>query len=121
MDSIDDVPKEQLDLIKAKKATLTPITLREVIYYALYDKINKHFNIGIRYPGTDDNSSYPTRYYVKTSTTAKQLIELDINWEEWIGDEGKPKVAAEWPMSGIHTYHDSHSPSSSRLGWSQAD
>lgn len=121
LDSIDDLPADRAALIKASKATLTPITLREVIYYSMYDKVNKHFNMGIRYPGTDDNSSYPTRYYVKTSTTAKELIELDINWEVALDDKGAPKVAPEWPMLGIHTYHDSHSPSSSRLGWSQAD
>lgn len=124
-DSIDELPEVQAKLVKDGVARVDPITLEELIYYSMYDKIGEHFNISTRYPGTDDNSTYPTRIYVKTTTTASALYELDQNWELQLESDDITKdiktLAPEWPMKGIHTYHDSHSPHSSRLGWSQAD
>lgn len=118
-DSIEDLPEDRAAKVKDGSARVDPITLEELIYYALYDKVNSHFNVSTRYPGTDDNSTYPTRIYVKTTTTAEPLRELGDNWE--IDETRNDKMAPEWPMKGLTTYHDSHSPHSGRLGHSQAD
>lgn len=116
--SLDELPDALADLVKKKEAKVTPITLEELIYYAGYNKFGKQYTVNTRYPGTDDNSTYPTKMYVRTTTTALVLRERNEAWEYF---ESKDNLAAEWPMDGVYTYHDSHSPHSSRLGWSQAD
>lgn len=118
-DDIDDLPDNYKSLYKKGEVEVHPITLEELIYYAGYNQFASHYSVNIRYPGTDDNSIYPTTYYVKTTTTSLTLRELNDDWELVESDDSN--LAVEWPMSGVHTYHDGHSPHSSRLGWSAAD
>lgn len=116
--SIDELPDALADSVKKGEAHVRPITLEELMYYAGYNQFGKRYLLSTRYPGTDDNSTYPTRIYVKTTTVSDSLRERDDQWNYYESDEN---MASEWPRYGVHTYHDSHSPHSGRLGWSQAD
>lgn len=119
-DSIDDLPEALAAKVKDPKdvARVDPITLEELLYYAGFRHFGNHHLFSTRYPGTDDNSTYPTRYYVRTTTTAVPLRERDYDWNVTDNDDD---IAPEWPLKGVHTYHDSHAPHSGRLGHSQAD
>lgn len=116
--SIDELPPVLAQLVKKGDANVHPITLAELMYYAGYNKFGKRYVLSTRYPGTDDNSTYPTRIYVKTTTVADSLRERADDWSYYESDDN---MASEWPRQGVYTYHDSHSPHSSRLAWSQAD
>lgn len=116
--SIDDLPEMLAKSVKQGTAEVHPITLEELMYYAGYSEFGKRYILSTRYPTTDDNSIYPTKIYVKTTTTASSLRERNDDWEYYESDRN---MAPEWPKQGVHTYHDSHSPHSGRLGWSQAD
>lgn len=95
-----------------------PITLMELIYLSGYSKWAKHFTTITRYPIAGDDSTYPSRLYVRSTTIGEVRRELDSTWEPMEGDDF---LAVEYPKPGLTTYHDSESPHPSRLAGLGAD
>lgn len=95
-----------------------PITLMEVIYLSGYARWAKHFTNVVRYPIAGDDSTYPSRLYVKSTSVGEMRRELDNTWTPMEGDEF---LAVEFPKRGLTTYHDSQSPHPTRLGGLAAD
>lgn len=94
------------------KDDVHPITLIELIYLAGYSKWGNYYTDIVRYPITGDDSTYPSRLYVKSTSVGEIRRELDENWQPYEGDE---YLAVEFPKFGLTTYHDSESPHPSRL------
>jgi hypothetical protein len=111
-DSIEELPKG------LNKDDVHPMTLIELIYLCGYSKWSKYFTDIVRYPVTGDDSTYPSRIYVKSTSVGEVRYELDENWEKQTGDEF---MAVEYPKFGLTTYHDSESPHPSRLNRLGAD
>lgn len=111
-DDIEDLPGS-LDA-----ADVHPMTLMELIYLSGYSKWNKYFTDVVRYPITGDDSTYPSRIYVKSTSVGEIRRELDANWEEMQGDDF---LVTEYPKQGLTTYHESESPHPSRLSGLGAD
>lgn len=109
---ISELPPE------ANKADVHPITLMELIYLAGYSKWAKHFTTITRYPIAGDDSTYPSRLYVRSTTVGEVRRELDSTWTPMDGDD---YLAVEYPKPGLTTYHDSESPHPSRLAGLGAD
>lgn len=95
-----------------------PMTLMELIYLAGYSKWSKYFADIVRYPIEGDDSTYPSRIYVRTTSVGEVRRELDDNWQPM---EGEQFLAVEYPKYGLTTYHDSESPHPSRLTGLGAD
>jgi hypothetical protein len=95
-----------------------PITLMELIYLSGYSKWAKHFTTITRYPIAGDDSTYPSRLYVRSTTIGEVRRELDSTWTPMEGDDF---LAVEYPKPGLTTYHDSESPHPSRLAGLGAD
>ena len=95
-----------------------PITLMELIYLSGYSKWAKHFTTITRYPIAGDDSTYPSRLYVRSTTIGEVRRELDSTWTAMEGDDF---LAVEYPKPGLTTYHDSESPHPSRLAGLGAD
>lgn len=110
--SIDELPPN-LD-----KKDCHPITLIELIYISGYSQWGKHFAIVNRYPCTGDDSTYPSRYYVRTTATGEMRHELDAMWQPILDDE---HLAVEYPIYGMTSYHDSQSAHPSKLNALGAD
>lgn len=100
------------------KKNVHPITLVEMIYLCGYSKWSKYFTTVSRYPIAGDDSIYPTRIYVKTTSVGEMRYELDDFWQV-IQDE--EHLAVEYPIYGMSTYHDSQSPHPARLKGLGAD
>lgn len=111
-DDIDELPKE-LD-----PADVHPMTLMELIYLSGYSKWSEYFTDVVRYPITGDDSTYPSRIYVKSTSVGEVRQELDSNWMPL---EGLDYLAREYPKPGLTTYHESESPHPSRLSGLGAD
>lgn len=95
MDSIDDL-KEGYD-----KANVRPMTYAEMFYINAYRVVKRTRCFNTRYPVTGPGSIYPNKVYVKTTSKALRLTELDINWQP-IEEE-----AYEFPMTvGKGAFHD---------------
>lgn len=100
------------------RSNVHPITLMELIYLSGYSKWAKYFTDIVRYPITGDDSTYPSRIYVKSTSVGEIRRELDDMWQPMEGDEF---LAVEFPKQGLVTYHDSESPQPSRLSGLGAD
>lgn len=111
-DSIDELPTG------FDKAKVHPMTLIELIYLCGYSKWSKYFTDIVRYPVTGDDSTYPSRIYVKSTSVGEVRWELDEHWKR---QEGSEFMATEYPKLGMTTYHDSESPHPSRLSGLNAD
>lgn len=94
-----------------------PITLCEILYLSGYNKWNKYFMSSTRYPVASNDSIYPSRVYVKTTTVAEVRKELGPDWLP-IGDE---YVAVEFPRSDIESFYSTQAPHGSRLAGLVAD
>jgi hypothetical protein len=111
-DSIDQLPKA------FDSAAVHPITLMELIYLAGYAHWSKYFTDIVRYPIEGDDSTYPSRLYVRSTSVGEVRYELDDHWHL----SKKPEnMAVEYPKFGLTTYHDSESPHPSRLSGLGAD
>jgi len=105
-DDIDDLP-ENFD-----RKDVHPMTLIELIYLSGYSKWVKYFLDVVRYPINGDDSTYPSRMHVKTTSVGEIRRELDTGWMPLEGDE---YLAVEYPNYNLRGYHDSESPAPSRL------
>ena len=110
-DSIDQLPPG------FKKEHVHPLTLIEMLYLCGYDKWSKYFTDVVRYPIESDDSTYPSRIYVRSTTVGEVRTELNDAWEP-MGDEF---TANEFPKLGLESFHDSESPHPSRLSGLGAD
>lgn len=95
-----------------------PLTLIELIYLCGYSRWAKHFTNIVRYPIAGDDSTYPSRLYVKSTSVGEMRRELDNTWTAMPGEEF---LAVEFPKRGLTTYHDSESPHPTRLKGLAAD
>ena len=111
-DTIDELPQGY------DKANVHPMTLIEMLYLCGYNKWSKYFTDVVRYPIESENSTYPSRIYVRSTTVGEMRRELDHNWEPIEGNDG---IANEFPKWGLSQFHDSLSPHASRLGGLGAD
>jgi len=111
-DDIEDLPSN------LSATDVHPLTLMELIYLCGYSKWSKYFTDVVRYPITGDDSTYPSRIYVKSTSVGEIRRELDSNWLELPGDEF---LVTEYPKQGLTTYHESESPHPSRLNGLGAD
>lgn len=113
-DSIDEVP----DGFDKKK--VRPISLIELVYTAGYNKWSNFHGLVTRYPHNNEDSTYPTTAYVKTTAVGLQLLELYDDWR-------KPslleidRLAVEFPDAKSNVFHDSLSPHPTRLKGLGAD
>lgn len=96
------------------KDNVSPISLGELFYHCLYEKLDDIFAVVTRYPVTGEGSTYPCHAYVKTTVNTLSLKELDESWE--IGD----RVYSEWPKAGME-WIDTMCPSNIRLALLGAD
>ena len=110
-DSIDELPQG------FSKDNVHPITLIEMLYLCGYNKWSKYFTDVVRYPIESDDSTYPSRIYVRSTTVGEVRTELNDSWEP-MGDEF---TANEFPKFGLESFHDSESPHPSRLSGLGAD
>lgn len=94
---IDELPEDR------SRDDVFPLTYCQLFYLSGYRRWNTLRAYVTRYPVTGIGSIYPTRIYVKTTTTGEMRWELNENWER-IGDD---HVALEFPRSDIHTHLDS--------------
>lgn len=101
-----------------KAEDVHPITLIELIYLAGYNQWTKYYTDIVRYPITGDDSTYPSRIYVRSTSVGEVRYELDENWNLVKDPE---RLAVEFPKFGLTTYHDSESPHPSRLSGLGAD
>lgn len=111
-DSIDQLPNG------FDRKNVHPITLVELIYLSGYNRFAKYFTDIVRYPIEGDDSTYPSRMYVKSTSVGEVRYELD---EEWKLVKTHDNLAVEYPKFGLTTYHDSQSPHPSRLKGLGAD
>lgn len=109
---IDELPEH------LSRKNVHPLTLVELIYLCGYSKWAKHFTDVVRYPITGDDSTYPSRMYVKTTSVGEVRRELD---ESWMPMEGDDYLAVEYPKLELSTYHESESPHPGRLRGLGAD
>ncbi len=93
---------------------VSPISLGELFYHCLYEKLDDIFAIVTRYPVTGEGSTYPCHAYVKTTVNTLTLKELDDSWQ--VGD----RVYNEWPKADME-WIDTMSPSNIRLALLGAD
>lgn len=94
-----------------------PMTLIEMMYLCGYNKWSNYFTNIVRYPIESDDSTYPSRIYVRSTTVGEVRTELDDNWLPM----GEGFVANEYPKYGLSSFHDSESPHPSRLTGLGAD
>jgi hypothetical protein len=111
-DSIDELPNG------FNREHVHPMTLIELLYLCGYNKWAKYFTDVVRYPIESENSTYPSRIYVRSTTIGEMRRELDHNWEPIEGPDG---IANEYPKYGLSSFHDSESPHPSRLSGLGAD
>lgn len=114
-DSIDELP-DHLD-----KKNVFPISLIEMIYLCAYNEWSNHFATVTRYPVNGEDSIYPTRIYCKTTGTGLMLRELGHDWEPLKDTATTTYLAVEFPDVNIDIFHDSQSPSPTRLEGLVAD
>lgn len=114
-DSIDELP-DHLD-----KKNVYPISLVEMIYLAGYNKWGSHYATITRYPINGEDSIYPSRIYCKTTGTGLMLRELGYDWNPLEDTDTTTYLAVEFPDKDVTIFHDSQSPSPTRLPGLGAD
>lgn len=112
--SIDDLPADRNpDFVR-------PITYIELVYLSGLPMWNTTSAFVTRYPVENQLSSYPSKFYVKTTITGEQRYALDDDWQRIT--EGP--LALEYPIlvpDVVTKYHDSASVNPSRLAKLGAD
>ena len=76
LQDIDDLPAN-LD-----KKDVSPITLCELLYIAVYKDSSKYPAYVTRYPITGYGSIYPGYIFLKPTVNTEERIQLDDNWEK---------------------------------------
>lgn len=95
---IDDIPEGR------SKDHVTPVTLTELLYIAIYSDARKIPNLVTRYPVSGFGGIYPSFTYLKSTTKSEVRYELDETWNLL------PTPAPEFPVFGA-PFYNSLSPS----------
>ena len=104
---IEEFPKDK----GFSEKDIHPLTYVEMFYLCAYREWNRYPSWMTRYPITGIGSIYPSFSYVKTTTRGLVLKELGDDWNPI----GPDHIAREYPDLNNPVFHDSLSPSSSRL------
>ena len=95
------------------KRHLRPITVGEMIYYAICDVAGKYPGFVTRYPVANTGGIYPSYTYLKTTVKARRVKILDEIWNVKYS-------SVEYPKHG-ENYFNSISVSNTRVGALGAD
>ena len=101
---IDELPPN-LD-----KKNVTPITLCELLYIAVYKDSSKYPAFVTRYPITGYGSIYPSYVFLKPTVNVEERIPLDDNWNQ-MTEEYR---TYNFPITG-EDFINSMSPHSSKM------
>lgn len=101
---IDEVPEGR------SRKDVTPITLAELLYIAIYEEAETSVGFVTRYPVTLFGSTYPCRFYLRSTIQDEPRRALGYDWEV---DHHVP-LAKSFPMKDI-PFFNSMSPSTSHL------
>lgn len=101
---IDDLPPGR------NKKDVTPITMAELLYVALYEAAETSVGFVTRYPVTLFGSTYPCRFYLRSTIRDEARRALGYDWEI---DPNVP-IAKSFPIKDI-PFFNSMSPSTSHL------
>lgn len=104
---IEEFPKDK----GFSEKDVHPLTYVEMFYLCAYREWNRYPSWMTRYPITGIGSIYPSFSYVKTTTRGLVLKELGDDWNPI----GPDHIAREYPDLKNPVFHDSLSPSASRL------
>lgn len=74
--SIDDLPEGR------DPANVTPLTLSDLLFISTIDTYEQLCGTMTRYPVTEDGSTYPTFYKVRSTIASKPKYRLNDNWEK---------------------------------------
>lgn len=107
---IDEVPEGR------SKDDVSPITLAELFYIAVYQKANSYPALVTRYPITGIGSIYPTRTYLRVTLKSERRMMLDDQWQP-MGDD---YIAYEFPVRKS-AFVNSMSPHPAHLARLDAD
>lgn len=113
---IDELPKD------LKREDVHPITYTELLYVSGYREWNKYPMTLTRYPVAGLGSTYPSYFYVKTTTQAVARWELDENWEvKKFFDNNPIDFAFEYPDFAVNTFVETAQPNPNRLAGLSGD
>lgn len=101
---IDELPEGR------SKKDVAPITLAELLYIAVYAEAEESVGFVTRYPVTLFGSTYPCRFYLRSTIQDETRRALGYDWEP---DPYAP-VAKSFPIKDI-PFFNSMSPSTSHL------
>jgi len=93
------------------KKDVYPISLVELLYLSVYQRINTFPLLITRYPVAGDGSIYPSLAYVKTTVEGERRRPLD---EQWQVNQDPYAVCLEYPIPGGY-FFDSVTPHTSHL------
>lgn len=99
---IDDVPEGR------SKKNVTPITMAEFLYLSIYEAAQTSVGYVTRYPVTSFGSTYPCRFFLRTTVVADIRAELDDGWNK------TTNVAKSFPINGKE-FFNSMSPATQQL------
>jgi len=92
------------------KKYVSPITLAELLYLSVYDKVDQYPAFMTRYPIAGEGSIYPSISSVKTTIESEKRYPLNENWQK----DPDLVIAFEFPIVGGEFY-DTLSPHTTRL------
>lgn len=95
---IDEVPEGR------DKKSVTPITMAELLYMAVYEEANESYGWSTRYPVTQFGSTFPGTVYLKTTSDSEARYELDDSWEKM------PILAKSFPVKGSEFFNSMSVP-----------
>jgi len=98
------------------KKYVSPITLTELLYLSVYDKVDEYPAFMTRYPIAGEGSIYPSISSVKTTIESEKRYPLNENWQK----DPELTIAFEFPIVGGEFY-DTLSPHTTRLAGLTAD
>lgn len=96
------------------KKFVTPLTMAELLYLSIFEAADDSYGFATRYPVTTYGSTYPTKFYLRTTIRGEARYMLDEGWN-------KTEVfARNIPINGL-PFFNSMSPPVSRLARLGAD
>lgn len=108
LQDIDDVPEGR------SKKDVYPVSMAELLYLAVWRAAEDSVGYVTRYPVTSFGSTYPCRFYLRSTVFGEVRAELDDNWER------TNDVAKSFPIPGKE-FFNSMSISLKNLGRAGAD
>lgn len=89
-----------------------PMTMMELFYLSNYIGWYDQFGFGTRFPVSEQGSTYPTQFYLRTTVESYQLMELDEQWQPR-GADYVAKAFPRWELGA--PFFDTFSPHAGRL------